>query len=70
MDVVLFGIGAGIVAYGGAVAFYTLLALWRLRRPVCGATNARRHAAGDRNRLALKPQPLSAVFARQDSATK
>jgi hypothetical protein len=27
-----FGIGVGIVAYGGAVAFYTLLAVWRLRR--------------------------------------
>jgi hypothetical protein len=27
-----FGIGVGIVAYAGAVAFYTLLAVWRLRR--------------------------------------
>jgi hypothetical protein len=27
-----FGIGAGIVAYGAAVAFYTLLAVWRMRR--------------------------------------
>lgn len=27
-----FGIGAGIVAYAAAVAFYTLLALWRMRR--------------------------------------
>jgi hypothetical protein len=30
--VVPFGIGVGIVAYAGAVAFYTLLAVWRLRR--------------------------------------
>src|SRR5205814_329307 len=30
--VVPFGIGVGIVAYAGAVAFYTLLAIWRLRR--------------------------------------
>jgi len=30
--VVPFGIGVGIIAYGGAVAFYTLLAVWRLRR--------------------------------------
>ena len=30
--VVPFGIGVGIVAYAGAVAFYTLLALVRLRR--------------------------------------
>jgi hypothetical protein len=29
---VLVGIGMGIVAYGGAVAFYTLLAVWRMRR--------------------------------------
>ena len=29
---VLFSIGMGIVAYAMAVAFYTLLAIWRLRR--------------------------------------
>jgi hypothetical protein len=29
---VLFGIGVGIVGYSGAVAFYTLLAVWRMRR--------------------------------------
>ena len=27
-----FGIGLGVLAYAGAVAFYTLLATWRLRR--------------------------------------
>src|SRR5712671_7860249 len=27
-----FAIGVGIMAYAGAVAFYTLLAIWRLRR--------------------------------------
>jgi hypothetical protein len=31
-QVVPFGIGVGIIAYAGAVAFYTLLAIWRLRR--------------------------------------
>jgi hypothetical protein len=31
-SLLLFGIGVGIVAYAGAVAFYTLLALFRLRR--------------------------------------
>jgi hypothetical protein len=30
--VVPFGIGVGIIAYAGAVVFYTLLAVWRLRR--------------------------------------
>src|SRR5437868_5061163 len=29
LSLVPFAVGAGIVAYGGAVAFYTLLALWR-----------------------------------------
>ena len=29
---VLFAIGVGVIAYAGAVAFYTLLAIWRMRR--------------------------------------
>jgi len=70
MDVVLFGIGAGVVAYGGAVAFYTLLALWRLRRAsLRREEKARRHAAREES-LALQSQPLAAVCARQDSAAK
>jgi hypothetical protein len=32
LAIIPFGIGMGIVAYAGAVTFYTLLALWRLRR--------------------------------------
>src|SRR5438132_814989 len=32
MAVVPFGIGVGIMGYAGAVAFYTLLAIWRMRR--------------------------------------
>jgi hypothetical protein len=32
LALVPFAIGVGIVAYGAAVAFYTLLAIWRLRR--------------------------------------
>jgi hypothetical protein len=32
MVLVPFGIGVGIVGYSGAVIFYTLLAIWRLRR--------------------------------------
>lgn len=68
MDLVLFGIGAGVVAYGGAVAFYTLLALWRLR----GASlrreeKARRHAVRA-PAVALENPPLAAACARQDSA--
>lgn len=30
-SLILFAIGIGIIAYAGAVAFYTLLALWRIR---------------------------------------
>ena len=30
--VVVFAIGVGVIAYAGAVAFYTLLAIWRMRR--------------------------------------
>src|SRR6266702_2313727 len=32
MYLVPFAIGVGIMAYAGAVAFYTLLAIWRMRR--------------------------------------
>src|SRR5438552_3700818 len=34
MPLVPFAIGVGIMAYAGAVAFYTLLAIWPLRRSV------------------------------------
>ena len=34
MVLVPFAIGVGIMGYAGAVAFYTLLAIWRLRRSV------------------------------------
>ena len=30
--VVVFAIGVGVIAYAGAVAFYTLLAIWRMRQ--------------------------------------
>jgi hypothetical protein len=56
-----FGIGLGIVAYAAAVAFYTLLAVWRLRRQMARETrllkkNARRNEQplGD----FVLPQPL------------
>ena len=34
MDSIAFAIGFGIVAYSAIVLFYTLLSLWRLRRPM------------------------------------
>jgi membrane protein implicated in regulation of membrane protease activity len=42
MRLVPFAIGMGIVAYSAAVAFYTLLAIWRLHRAV--KREARRQA--------------------------
>jgi len=30
--IIVFAIGVGVIAYAGAVAFYTLLAIWRMRR--------------------------------------
>src|SRR5436853_533030 len=44
LAVVPFGIGAGIIAYAGAVAFYTLLAIVRMRR-----SHLRREERGQRN---------------------
>ena len=38
-----FAIGLGIIGYAGAVAFYTLLAIWRLRRSAL--RQARQHRA-------------------------
>src|SRR5256885_9975157 len=37
MELIPFGIGAGIVAYGGAVVFYKLVGIWWLCRAIPGA---------------------------------
>src|ERR1044071_8998261 len=70
MELVLFGIGAGVVAYGGAVAFYTLLALWRLRRAGLRREEKARRQAAREEAVALQAPPLAAICARQDSAAK
>lgn len=58
-SVVLLGIGWGMVGYAGAVAFYILLARWRLRR--ASIRNARRAPTENTNLvsvgLAEDPQP-------------
>jgi hypothetical protein len=52
----LLAIGLGIVAYALAVAFYTLLGIWRLRRAaICLARLAERNAL----RESAQPAPLS-----------
>jgi len=70
MDVIVFGIGAGIVAYAGAVAFYTLLALWRLRRANLRREERARLQLARDQAIALQSPPLAGVCARQDSAGK
>jgi hypothetical protein len=70
MELIPFGIGAGIVAYGGAVAFYTLLALWRLRRAALRREESARRQAQREEVVALQTAPLAAVCAPEDGAGK
>jgi len=50
-----FAIGMGMVAYALAVAFYTLLAIWRIHR-AARKTNARRDSVSNGNGR-VKPEP-------------
>jgi hypothetical protein len=63
---VLFAIGVGVIAYAGAVAFYTLLAIWRMRR------SALRQPRGLKTILIQESKPAStenlAPLAVQDVA--
>jgi hypothetical protein len=70
MELIPFGIGAGIVAYGGAVAFYTLLALWRLRRAALRREESARRQAEREEVVALQTAPLAAACAPEDGAGK
>ena len=45
-----FAIGTGMVAYAAAVAFYTLLAIWRIRR-AAKKLEARQNSAANTNNL-------------------
>jgi len=51
-----FGIGVGIVAYAGAVAFYTLLAVWRLRRNEIRREQLMARLRGSEQRPDAQPQ--------------
>jgi hypothetical protein len=53
LSLVPFGIGLGIVAYAAAVAFYTLLAVWRLRRHTAREAKALREAERRRSAQGL-----------------
>jgi MFS family permease len=65
-NLLLFGIGVGIVAYAGAVAFYTLLAVFRLRR------NELRNEQRRLRRLApdAPAQPLTKVYFPEEAQGK
>ena len=49
---VAFAIGMGMIAYAVAVAFYTLLAIWRIHR---AAKREARRATGQRQRQSRRP---------------
>jgi hypothetical protein len=72
MNLVPFAIGVGIVAYGGAVAFYTLLALWRMRSSSIRREErtARNQAAETAMTAAMKSVKLAPVFAREEITGK
>jgi len=66
-SLVPFGIGVGIVAYGAAVAFYTLLAVWRMRRASIAGERLRA-----RNLIQSAPSTGSFVslYVREDAPGK
>ena len=71
MEVIPFGIGAGILAYAGAVTFYTLLALWLLRRAsLRQEEKAARMRAMKEQPLIVQNGPLAGVCAREEAAGK
>jgi MFS family permease len=65
----LFGIGVGIVAYGGAVAFYTLLAIFRLRRSELRNEQRRLRKSAGFNAPAAD-QPLTKVYFPEEAQGK
>ena len=72
MNLVPFAIGVGIVAYGGAVAFYTLLALWRMRGVSIRRDEraARNQAAETAMAAAMQRVNLTPVYVRDEVTGK
>jgi cell division protein FtsW (lipid II flippase) len=72
MTLVPFAIGVGIVAYGGAVAFYTLLALWRMRGVSIRRDEraARNQAAETAMAAAMQRVNLAPAYARDEVTGK
>jgi len=63
MVVVPFGIGVGIVGYAAAVAFYTLIAIWRMRRAgLRRAESAVRRTTEDAVTEAIRSEKLASIY--------
>jgi len=60
-----FAIGVGIVAYAGAVAFYTLLAIWRLRRAAIREARLKQRSLSLENSAAIKDGQLAGLAVRE-----
>src|SRR2546421_5621428 len=60
-----FAIGVGIMAYAGAVAFYTLLAIWRLRRATLREARLKQRALSLENSNGVKDGQLAGLAVRE-----
>ncbi len=61
---VVFAIGAGVVAYAGAVAFYTVLAIWRLRRSTLRQMQRAQNVRSPQNDKAVREGGLASLNVR------
>jgi len=60
-----FAIGVGIMAYAGAVAFYTLLAIWRLRRAAIREARLKQRSAALENSNGVRHGQLAGLAVRE-----
>src|SRR5437870_1884908 len=60
-----FAIGVGIMAYAGAVAFYTLLAIWRLRRATIREARLKQRSLSPENSNGVRDDQLAGLAARE-----
>ena len=58
-------LGVGIMAYAGAVAFYTLLAIWRLRRATIREARLKQRALSLENSNGVRDAQLASLAARE-----
>jgi hypothetical protein len=61
---VVFAIGVGVIAYAGAVAFYTLLAIWRMRRVTLRNIQRRQVAPRENGSKSVRAGDLAALSVR------